>query len=187
MGNSLSPVLCDFVVSDVLKWSCEKLDYQPKFIGKYVDDLFIVLHEDKKLPFLNKMNSLHLDMKFTIEEPINGMLPYLDMKVIQKENRLITDWYCKPTAKNRILNFLSAHNITMKINTAKGMLNRIFGLSEKCFWNKNEELATNILLKNSFPKHLIRNLINTTKQKLSNVILASQNNNPSNDSIRNLC
>lgn len=107
-------------------------------------------------------------MKFTIEEPVDNVLPYLDTRIQRRGNGLINDWYCKPTAKNRILNFLSAHNITMKINTARGMINRIFGLSDRSFWDKNVQLANNILLKNNYPKNLINNLITSVKNKLCN-------------------
>lgn len=167
MGNSFSPILCDFVVTDIIiDWTCNELQITPKFIGKYVDDLFAILPKDSTTIFLNKMNDFHPNIKFTIEEPTNGSLPYLDTRLTVKDNKLITDWYCKPTSRNRILNFLSAHNVNMKINTAKGLLNRIFSLSNECFWDKNEEIATNILLKNNYPGNLIKNLLSLVKRNL---------------------
>lgn len=128
--------------------------------------MFAILPKDSTMIFLNKMNDFHTNIKFTIEEPTNGSLPYLDTRLTVKDNKLITDWYCKPTSRNRILNFLSAHNVNMKINTAKGLLNRIFSLSNECFWDKNEEIATNILLKNNYPGNLIKNLLSLVKRNL---------------------
>ena len=45
---------------------------------------------------------------------------------IKKEDKIGTNWYSKPTSKERLLNFHSNHPINMKINTSKGFLSRVF-------------------------------------------------------------
>ena len=79
------------------------------------------------------MNSYHPQLEFTIELPINNQISYLDLMIIKKKNKIVTNWYSKPTSKGRLLNFHSNHSISMKINNSKSFLNRIFGLSDNCF------------------------------------------------------
>lgn len=83
------------------KWTCSHLNFFPKFIRKYVDDFFAVLLSNMKEKFLETINQHRKDLKFTKEEPQNGILPYLDTKVMIKEGNLITDWYRKHTSQNK--------------------------------------------------------------------------------------
>jgi hypothetical protein len=89
------------------------------------------------------------------------------MWIIKQENSIITNWYKKEIAKGRMLNFHSNHTYQIKINTAKGFLRRIFGLSNKCFWTENEKLAFEILSKNEFPIKIIKTLIRSIKFELT--------------------
>lgn len=59
----------------------------------------------------------------------NNQISYLDMTLEIVEDKIQTFWYKKPTSKGRILNFLSAHNFNLKLNTATGLVNRILSLS----------------------------------------------------------
>lgn len=167
MGNSLSPILADFVLTDIFDYTFEKLKFTPKFVGKYVDDAFLIIPRNMKTLLMDVLNSFHPNIKFTIETEVNGSMPYLDTKVHRKDGILITNWYSKPTSKGRFLNYFSAHNMSMKVNTALGVLRRIFGLSNSCFWNENTIIARELLIKNSYPKKLVEKLITDTIRKIT--------------------
>lgn len=70
-------------------------------------------------------------------------------------------------AKGRMLNYHSNHSYSIKINTAKGFLRRIFGLSDLKFWPKNVTLVIEILTKNEFPYRLILSLIRSAQASLT--------------------
>lgn len=73
---------------------------------------------------------------------------------------MITNWYHKPIASNRQINFYSNHPAKMKMNVAKSFIQKIFRLSHKQFWSENLQRIHDILKKNNYPKQLICKLIN---------------------------
>ena len=131
MGNSLSPVLADIVMTDLLQKCGSKMRFLKKLIAKYVDDLLFIIPSDKIQIVYDILNSYDPNIKFTYEVMQNNKISYLDTEIIIHDEKIVTKWYMKPTSKGRILNFNSLHAFHMKINTAKGLIRRIFGLSDE--------------------------------------------------------
>lgn len=82
------------------------------------------------------------------------------MTLIHTNNKIITKWYSKPTASNRMLNFYSSHPKKMKVNVANSFIKKVFNLSDKSFINENIKTIKQILTQNNFPLYLINSLIN---------------------------
>lgn len=55
-------------------------------------------------------------LKFTHEIEFNNSMNFLDITLILKNNRIITNWYQKPTCSGRILNFHPNHLVQLKRN-----------------------------------------------------------------------
>ncbi|XP_075158033.1 uncharacterized protein LOC142231303 [Haematobia irritans] len=163
MGSPASPIVADIVMEKLLMDCENKLTTKPKILLKYVDDLFAVTHKNEIMNMLNTLNNFHSNIKFTVEEEDNGQLPYLDTLVIRKNGKLNLDWYQKPTASGRIINFYSKHPKRIIINTANNLIHRVLTISDKEFHAKNKERIKQILAKNNFPKYLANNLINSKK------------------------
>jgi GIY-YIG catalytic domain len=162
MGSPLAPILSDLVLEFLFDNIIPKLDFQPNFIKKYVDDCILGIPEDKIQYTLDKFNSFHPTLKFTCEtEDTNKSIAFLDLKLIHKnDGKVLTDWYNKPLASNRLLNFRSTHPLSQKRNVASSFIRRVLDLSDKTFRSKNTTIAFNILLKNNYPMKLIKQLIN---------------------------
>jgi len=180
MGNCLSPVLADIVMTELLRHVFKILKIKPKLAVKYVDDLLFLLPSHMINQFLQALNSFHENIKFTFEIMVNNRLSYLDMTLEIVNDKIQTFWYKKETNKGRILNFNSAHNFNLKMNTATGLVNRIFSLSSNNKWNQCNKLAFDLLEKNDYPRQLIQRIINQTKNKLintpSNILRIVDNN-----------
>ena len=86
MGSSLSPILADIVLSELLDYVVKemkkKTGYTPKFIAKYVDDLLVIIKSNLVYVFLRLLNSYNPLLNFTVELPIQGKIPYLDRQII---------------------------------------------------------------------------------------------------------
>lgn len=107
-----------------------------------------------------------LMIKFTCEMEIDQQIAYLDMKIQRDMNHTIsTCYYQKPTCKNRLLNFHSAHPITQKSGVAFGTISRVLTLSSSKYRNDNIKTIYDILGMNGYPKQLIGNLINKFDNK----------------------
>ncbi|XP_055590861.1 uncharacterized protein LOC129742948 [Uranotaenia lowii] len=106
------------------------MTYKIPVLKKYVDDLFLVLPKDKVHETLQSFNLYDSHLQFTVEEENEGRLPFLDMVVIRfPDGNMSTEWYSKPIASGRILNYLSLHSLKMKINVAYNFVQRVNTLS----------------------------------------------------------
>lgn len=168
MGSPASPIVADIIMEKLLDDCIEKLDIKPKIITKYVDDLFCIINKDGIDNMLKIFNDFNTNIKFTIEEEHNSRLPYLDTVLIRRENKLLLNWYQKPMASGRIINYYSKHNRRIIINTARNLIEKVFNISDREFHKENKEKIITILKDNSFPLKLIYKLINQFKNKIRN-------------------
>lgn len=168
MGNPLSPVLADIVMTKLMKSCLNKFQNKPTLIKKYVDDIILIASPKQIDDLFNEFQKFNNNMKFTKEDERDQKIAFLDLKLIRMDNKIITDWYSKPTNSNRLLNYLSSHPQRVKINIAKSLINKIFKLSDRLFHKKNEQIIYHILIKNNYPKHLVKSLIHKYKFPDSN-------------------
>lgn len=161
MGSPISPSIADFLLNKLLDYVCSKLNFRPKLLVKYVDDLLMICPRNLVTEIQNLFNSFHTKIQFTIEEEKDNKIPYLDILIIKNEDKSIsTNYYAKPLSSGRILNYLSNHPNYIKVNTAYNFISRVFTLSSPQFRNKNKTYIYKTLLNNSYPKHVIRKLFN---------------------------
>ncbi|KAI4476142.1 hypothetical protein M0804_013832 [Polistes exclamans] len=132
MGNPASPVLANIVMNYILKKVEGKLPFQVPFLKVYVDDIVTAIPKDRIEVTIKTFNSVNKKIQFTIEVENNKTLPFLDLKIIRKEDgSILTDWYVKPTSSGRCLNFKSNHPISQKIGVVKGLLFRALTLTKQ--------------------------------------------------------
>lgn len=163
MGSPASPIIADLVMESLLDVCLNALPKKPKILTKYVDDLFAIIEEDSIQETLKILNSFNKSIKFTLEEEKEGTIPYLDALLIRKHNKIHLNWYQKPTASGRLINYYSKHTKRTIINTAKNLIHRVLNISEEQFHVENKLKIKNILSGNNFPAHIINSLIREYK------------------------
>lgn len=171
MGSIISPVIADIIMNDLINYSLSKLPFSLPFIFHYVDDIICSIPEDKINLVLDIFNSYHPNLKFTVETEQNFSIPFLDINVIRENNKIITDWYKKPTSSSRYIPFHSQHPFFQKINLILALKHRIISLSHKKFHLKNLNILKSILKENNYPDHLLNKFLNSSyksKQKFRN-------------------
>ncbi|XP_071579195.1 uncharacterized protein [Temnothorax nylanderi] len=97
MGSPLSPCLADIVMDDLETQCLASLDFVVPFFRRYVDDIFAIIPRSKIDVILDAFNGYHPRLQFTHEKEINGSISFLDTTVIRYKDKLITNWYRKPT------------------------------------------------------------------------------------------
>jgi hypothetical protein len=165
MGSPLSPIIADLVMQDLEAKALERIEIRLPFYFRYVDDIVMAVPNDLIDFTLTTFNSFHPRMQFTLERG-GEKIDFLDVTIIKNNNRLIFDWYHKPTYSGRYLNFLSAHPLSQKRGTIMGMVDRAFLLSDAKFHQKNIELMVNTLLANDYPAEFIFETINSRLKSL---------------------
>ena len=95
----------------------QKLSIMPNFHKRYVDDIFIITNNKAEADnFLERANSLHENIKFTIEHEKDNKLAFFDTVVERFNNTIETSWHVKSTYTGIHLN-KTAHS-TMVHKTA---------------------------------------------------------------------
>lgn len=158
MGSPASPIMADVVMEHLLDTTLATLNERPKILTKYVDDLFLIIKKTELDNTMKALNSFHRQLQFTVEKENDCKLPYLDTIVIRHGNTLKMNWYQKPTASGRMINFYSKHPRRTKINTANNFIRRVLQISDVEFHRENKDKIRTILQRNNFPKRTIEDL-----------------------------
>ncbi|RLU25472.1 hypothetical protein DMN91_001628 [Ooceraea biroi] len=115
MGSPLSSILADIILDDLESQCIESLDFKVQTFYRYVDDVFTILPKNKIQYVMNIFNSYYPRLQFTCELENNNSMSFLDTIVIRVNNKLITNWYRKPTFSGRYVNYFSSHPLKHKI------------------------------------------------------------------------
>lgn len=110
---------------------------------------------------LDTFNGYNPHIQFTVEIENNNPLPFLDMLLVRHEDQNIsTEWYQKPIASGRFLNYLSAHPPHQKLNMAANFISRVNKLSRGVSEAVKVRVMDQHLKLNDYPKALRHRLIN---------------------------
>ncbi|XP_067639481.1 uncharacterized protein [Eurosta solidaginis] len=168
MGSPASPVIADIVMEELLTRFEMEAKCKPRLLTKYVDDLFAIVKTDEVENMLKELNSYNKNIRFTVEVEKDGQLPYLDTLINTHNNKIYFDWYKKPTASGRLINYNSNHERKTILNTAKNFISRVLTISDRIYHGKNIAIIKKTLEENEFPSNLINKLIRNFKIRTSN-------------------
>ena len=181
MGSPLGPTIANFCLAQFesnLLESCHTA-HKPSLYLRYVDDIFCVfrreaLHED----FLDKLNALHQNLKFTSEIG-PSTLPFLDTCITlpTKENESFTSSvYRKSTYTGLILNFSAICPNPWKFGLLQCFLHRAYIISSNwILFHKEVDFLKNIFMRNGYPEDMflscvqrfLNNVYNGKKRKIA--------------------
>ncbi|XP_037812483.1 uncharacterized protein LOC119604103 [Lucilia sericata] len=165
MGSPASPVVADIVMEELLNTCIGQLNEKPRFLTKYEDDLFEIIKNSAIDDTLKVFNNFHRQIQFTIEEEDNCRLPYLDTVIMRDGEDIRMDWYQKPTASGRNINFYSCQPKHVIMNMIGTFIKRVLTISDEKFHKNNKDRIIKILRMNAFPMDIIKNLLRDNKRK----------------------
>lgn len=165
MGSSLSPVLAEFVMDDLL----DKIFLQiqrPHFFTKYVDDILTVTTKEHHEQILTALNNADEDLKFDQEKQDDqNQINYLDFTIINQPFNVKTKWFQKHIASGRLLNFHTHHPKSVIWHTAVNFISTMIYNSHPDFLNDIIARAQHLLHINSYPKEYRERVITTAIEK----------------------
>ncbi len=129
---------------------------------------------------LTELNSQNKKLQFTVEIEENNSIPFLEFKIHKIDDKLIFDWYRKPTASGRIINYNSSQPKKTILNTAYNFVCKILDISDEQFIKKNTLILKKTLQQNDYPWTIINSLINkklNTKNDNKSNNTATENTN----------
>ncbi|XP_062707802.1 uncharacterized protein LOC134288095 [Aedes albopictus] len=105
-------------------------------------------------------NQQNENITFTCETEHEEKLPYLDLLIVRMDDGSIkTDWYSKPMASGRLLNFHSFHPLDQKLAVATSFIDRVRSLTTIKNEAEQNKTIKEILRRNDYPSHLINRLL----------------------------
>ena len=163
MGSPLGPTFANiFMCYLEEKMFRNPVEFQPTYYKRYVDDTFVMFRSpDDRGRFLEFINSLHSNIKFTMETEREGKLAFLDVYVMRKDGNLITDVFRKSTFSGLGLNFHSFTDRKFMMNSCRTLIFRAFKIcSNWHLFHKEINFLGKFFSSNSYPSHIFPKMVN---------------------------
>ena len=115
------------------------------------------------------------ELVFTIENETEKKLPFLDIWIHRKNNKLVFSIYRKPTNNNRYLSFTSNHPIQVKRGVVISLVDRVLNLASPEYISSELIFIKDILAGNGYPENMISQIIEKRKKKLLELVKLEEN------------
>ena len=176
MGSPISPIVANLFMEDLEVQAIMTSPSPPVLWKRYVDDTFTIIHKQDKDAFLEHLNNIHPNIKFTSEETRpDGAIPFLDILITPKDDgSLQTSVYRKPTHTDLYLQWDSHHTIPSKYSVVGTLYHRAKTIcSNQEMLLKEEQHLFQALKKCKYPTWAL----NRVKLRCQNPSKKSKNSN----------
>lgn len=102
MGNPLSPLIAEVFMAN-FEMTLKEWGILPRIWHRYVDDIYAVVHMSEVNDILEILNGQFETIKFTCEQENDQKLPFLDLELQRKDNKIEVAVYHKPTTTMRTI------------------------------------------------------------------------------------
>ena len=174
MGSPISPIVANLFMEDLETRALATSPHPPSLWKRFVDDTFTIIKKSHNDAFLDHINSIDNNIKFTCDESRDdGSIPFLDILIIpEKDGRLNTTVCRKPTHTDLYLQWDSHHNIPSKYSVIGTLYHRAKTIcSSPQHLQKEEQHLTTALKRCKYPTWALNRI------KLKNQKLTSNKNN----------
>ncbi|UYV81570.1 hypothetical protein LAZ67_20001559 [Cordylochernes scorpioides] len=125
MGSPLSNIAAELLMSGLDSWITNRDDLGIKLWIRYVDDIFCMYPKANNSLITDALNAYQECLKFTQNQDKNGVIPFLDVLVINTDSNIETTVYYKPEFNPTYIHYGSHAPVSHKITTIKTLTKRI--------------------------------------------------------------
>ena len=166
---SCFPIVANIFMSQFEEKAIIDMSSKPSLWLRFVDDVLAIVKRRALQVTLETLNEQHDDIKFTMEVEENGQLPYLDPRIAQKDNQLLTSVCRKPTGTGRYLSFDSHHPFSCTRSTVDALLSRTLTVPTDDEEKEREVgLVKELLAENSYARPFIKQQLSRLRKKQEN-------------------
>ena len=184
MGSPLGPVLAGIFMAELETRIIPTVTDNISHWRRYVDDTFVFIRKGCVEHVLARLNSFHKNIQFTYELENQNKLPFLDVLLIRRGNKIETTVYRKSTNNDIYLNWGSFAPVTWKRGTLKTLFNRAYIVCSTDYHLKEEleDLRYVFQKHNNYTKWMMKQVAKQVKDQniQSNADGGSSNKLPSN-------
>ena len=110
MGSLLDPTLANiFLRHHETTWleNCPK-SFKPGYYKRYVVDIFVLFEKPEQVSrFVNYMNKIQKNIKFSLKTEKDNSFSFLDIKICREKDKFTTSVFRKDTFSGVYTNFIS--------------------------------------------------------------------------------
>lgn len=161
MGNPLSPLLAEIFMNNLeTEISKHYLFKNCIYWFRYVDDILICFNgTERQLSNLhNYINTVHPNIKFTIETETNKSINFLDLTISHHGKKHEFAIYHKPTHTDTTIHATSCHPLNHKLSAYNSMIHKLISVPMS---KQNFDLELNRIYKIAINNGYSINLINS--------------------------
>jgi hypothetical protein len=153
MGSPLSPLMANLFMEWFEEQAQDTASLKPKLWLRYVDDVYCLWQHgrDSLSGFLDHLNGIHPNIRFTMETEENGKLPFLDVNIERVGSRIETGVYYKRTHTGQYLAFTSNHPRKTKSGIVKCLVNRARNICQGTKLEQELQHLKSTFKKNGYP------------------------------------
>ena len=138
-----------------------------KLFERYMDDVIRSIKIEAVDAKLKEVNSIHPNLKFTVEMEEDSQIPFLDMLLIRNDKQVESTWYCKPTDTGLLMNFHALAPKRYKRGVVNGFVHRIYrACSTWVNFDSSLKRAKSLLERNQYPADFYEPIIEKVIEKL---------------------
>jgi hypothetical protein len=125
MGSPVSPIVANLFMEHFENEALSSFHSSPRFWGRYVDDIIVIIKTCDIDPFTEHLNSLHPKIKFTWEMEVDRTIPMLDTLIMRKDDGTLSfKVYRKKTHTDQYLQFTSHQPTEHKLGVIRTLRHR---------------------------------------------------------------
>ena len=168
MGSPLAPALADIFLNSLLLDRFNKDTNDIIYFTRYVDDILAILKDSSVVyPFLRFLNSLHPNIRFTVEEEVHDSLPFLDILITRNPSSISTAVYRKSTHSGVYTHYSSFVPFKFKRQLITNLVDRAYQLCSN--WEILHRELENLrvtFMNNGYQRDFIYSLISKYVNKI---------------------
>ena len=171
MGSPLSPILANLCLEFLEKQYIQTMpdNIKPILWVRYVDDIFIIYQQDEEAfnEMLHRINNILPTIKFTVEQEVDGAIPFLDVYVIHDKysNEFRFKVYRKQTNAENYIHFFSSHSPSVKDNIVSNMFSRALKICDPLYLKEELDHIFKTFFDLGYPLHFLEKCLSKAKRK----------------------
>ncbi|XP_064614661.1 uncharacterized protein LOC135478316 [Liolophura sinensis] len=156
MGSPLSPLISEIYMTEFENKALATSPIKPLCWFRKVDDTFVALN---KTDHLNTQNNR---IQLTMEQECNKTIPFLDVLISKRNDKLLTSVYRKPTHSDQYVNYQSNQPNRIKRGIISILTKRALQISSINLQEEINHLKTAFTTQNRYPPQLVERTISKT-------------------------
>jgi len=176
MGSNLGPTMANFAMHMLES----KITQSTLFYQRYVDDIFAIFNNKEEADnYLQHLNSLHENLKFTIEHSKENKITFLDMNIEYKNTTFNTSYHIKATNTGIYMSKKANSPQQYKEAAIRSLIYRAYRLSSSVenFYNTYKIIKL-IFVNNGYHHNHIDKIKERTIKQIDNRIVTTPADDP---------